>query len=226
MPAYINSPFQTPKLVMKGVPCYLLGSFNYQAASSNLALQSVAVSSNVATVAALLLNGPAPVVGGLISITNSVSSSGVFNVSRAVITNVVVNNSTGVCTITFGLTASNFANTDSGSVICEPNEVGETMVAGASMPCVIQAPDSDSQFTVDTAVTFSGALPTAVTVTLQKALRNVDSEFTNVGNAAVIASSAYTTGPVAQFTLERGYVYRFNVSGITGTGNIIAKIGG
>ncbi len=225
MPPYKNSGFSNPQLLQKGVPAYVWGSFDFKVGDTNAALQSVAVAANVATVAALILNGPAPVVGGLISIINSTTQSGVFNVNRAVLTAVVMNQTTGVATMSFGLTTANVANSDSGSVVVEPAEVGETLVAGNSVAVCVQAPEGDSQFTVPFAVTFP-TMPTAVTVTLQAAIHDIDSEYTSNANAkVVVAGSAYTAGPYFMATLERGYFYRLNVSGLTGTGTIVGKIG-
>jgi hypothetical protein len=185
-----------------------------------------ALTSNVVTLTVQITSGEIPAIGSFISVSKTANGSGVMNVNRAVITGVVINATTGAGTITYALTNSNITSAaDSGSAVAEVPEVGESMtVAGSSAACVIQAPEGDSQFTVSTSVTFSGALPTAVTVTLQRAIKNIDSEFTNVGNAAVISAGAYTTGPNAIFTLERGFVYRFNASGLTGTGTIIAKL--
>jgi hypothetical protein len=43
---------------------------------------------------------------------------------------------------------------------------------------------------------------------------------------AVVAAGVQTVGPLAQISLQREYLYRFNASALTGTGTIIAKIGG
>jgi hypothetical protein len=230
LPAYLNNPLQRPLLVQKGVCTYLWGSFSQQVGNTNAALQSVAVAANVATIAALILNGPAPVVGGLISIYNSTTASGAFNVDRAVITAVVMNTTTNVATISFGLTAANVANTDSGTVTVEPAEVGEPIVNNTnSIACVIQAPEGDSQFTVPLAVTFPGGLPTALTAQIQRALKDSSNEWTNTSGVVTVVAGAYSpagAGPVVEVTLERAYLYRVALTGLTGTGSIVAKIGG
>jgi hypothetical protein len=93
---------------------------------------------------------------------------------------------------------------------------------------MVQAPSGDSQFTLPFAVTFT-TLPTAATVTLQRALNgHNENEWTPTAAVVTVAAGAYTAGPVIEATLERGYVYRALVSGLTagpGTG-IVAKIGG
>jgi hypothetical protein len=225
LPSYVDSPFQVPILAQKGVATYLFGSYNYRQAHTKAWLTNVALTTNVATVTVQIVEGEIPLVGSLISISNSSSTSGTFNVKRAVVTGATIAGD-GTGTITFALTHADIASAaDTGTVIVEVPEIGETIAAGASIPCLIQAPEGDSQFTVETAVTCS-TMPTGLTVVLQKAIHDRDAEYTTVGNAAVIAASAFTTGPVAHFTLERGHFYRFLASGLSGSGKIVAKIGG
>lgn len=231
MPAYVNAPFNPAQLLVKGQPTYLFGSLNQHQGDTVFFVTNVALATNVATVTVQITAGEIPTVGSLISIRQTQTSSGLFNVNRAIITAVSITASTGAGTITFALTNANVASVaDTGSGVVEVPEVGETLAAGASIACVIQAPDGDSQFTLPVAVTFpGGVLPTAVTVTLQVALHNVNGEFTNVASAVVtVAGSAYTAGPVIQVTLQRGYFYRVIVSGLTigsATG-VVVKVGG
>ena len=227
MPTSINSAFQRPQLLQKGVPAYLFGSFSQQRGNTQLGLSTDAIAANVATVTGQLISGPLPNVGDLVSITNSTNSSGAFNVNRDPITAVSFVASTNIMTLTFALTGSNqSATADGGTVIVEPAEVPEALANNtASVACVIQAPEGDSQYTVPVAVTFP-TMPTAVTVTLQRALKDQNAEYTNdTGAVVTVAASAYTAGPVVEATLERGYLYRFFVSGLTGSGTIIAKVG-
>lgn len=226
MPAYTNSPFSNPILAMKGVPVYLFGSFDPRVGNTKAYLTNSALTSNVATVTVQITDGPMPVVGGLISIINSTAGSAALNVSRAVITGVTISSATGAGTITFALTNADIASVaDAGTVIIEPSEVGEALAEGASIACVIQAPEGDSQFTVPIAVTFP-IMPTAVTVTLQKALKNLDAEYTNTSCVVQVAGSAFVSGPVVEAALERGYCYRLLVSGLTGSSKtIVGKLG-
>ena len=231
MPAYVSGPFNPPLLVQKGVAAYLFGSLNTRQDNTYMLVSQVAIATNVATLTVQITRGEIPVVGALISVAQTVTSSGAFNVTRAVLTGVTINATTGAGTVTYALTSGNVSTTaDPGSAVVEVPEIGETLAAGASIPCVIAAPDDDSQFTVPISVTFPGAvLPTAVTVTLQAAIHDNASEYTAVGSAiAVVAGTAYTSGPFNQVTLQRGYFYRLLISGLTigsATG-IVAKIGG
>lgn len=228
MPAFINNPFQNPILVMKGVAAYLWGFFSQLNGNSRLALTNTALTSNVATVTVLLVQGPQPIVGSLISIINSTNTSGTFNVNRAVITAVTIDSITGAGTITFALTHANItATADAGTVFVEPAEVGETISGSAnSISCVFQAPEGDSQFTVPMAVTGAAGI-TAMTATLQVALKNIDSEYTNTTTVVTkTGATTYTAGPVVMATLQRGYTYRIAITGVTGSGAVIGKIGG
>lgn len=231
MPAYINSPFSVPQLVQKGVPCYLFGSYNFHQGLTLMYVSNVALTTNVATLTVQIYGGEVPKVGSLISVLQTQSTTGLFNVSRVPLTGVTINLVTGAGTVTFALTHANVTTAaDTGSAIVEVPEVGDTLANGSSVSCCIQAPEGDSQFTVPVAVTFpGGVLPTAVTVHLQVAIRDTDAEYTNCdATGTVVAGGVYTSGPVNQVTLQRGYSYRLNVSGLTvgsATG-IIGKLGG
>ena len=228
MPAFINSPFQTPRLVQKGVATYLIGSFSQQVGNSQLAMLTDAIASNVATITATPISGPLPAVGSLISIYNSANGAGEFNVTRVAITTAAYNSTTNVTTITFPLSGANVgAASDSGTIVVEPAEVGETVsTTFTSMACVIAAPEGDSQFTVPFSVT-SGPTNTAMTATLQRALKSQSNEWTNT--TAVVTktgASTYSAGPVVEATLERAYLYRIAITAVTGTDLVVGKIGG
>jgi hypothetical protein len=228
MPAYANSAFQTPQLLQKGTPAYLFGAFSQQRGNTLLGLSTDAIATNVATVTAQLVNGPLPNIGDLVSIVNAANSAGAFNVNRAPLTGVAYVVATNVMTLTFALTGTNQgATADGGTVIVEPAEVSEALALNApSTACLVQSPEGDAQFTIPMSVKFP-TLPTSCTVDLQGAMRNNANEWTVVQAAvAVVAAGVQTVGPLAQISLQREYLYRFNVSALTGTGTIIAKIGG
>ena len=112
-------------------------------------------------------------------------------------------------------------------MIVEPAEVPEALALNVpSTACLVQSPEGDAQFTIPMSVKFP-TLPTSCTVDLQGAMRNNANEWTVVQAAvAVVAAGVQTVGPLAQISLQREYLYRFNASALTGTGTIIAKIGG
>ncbi len=227
MPQFANNPFRPVPLLQKGVPTYLIGSFSQQVGRTNLALLTDAIASNVATVTATLLNGPLPLSNVVISIINATNGAGEFNVNRVAVSSVSYDSSTNVATITFPLTgADQSATADGGTVVLEPAEVGETVSGNyTSIPVVVQAPESDSQFTLPVAVT-AGSGITAMTATLQKAINANAAEWTNT-TAVVTKTGAttYTAGPVVEATLERGYAYRIAITGVTGSDLVIAKVG-
>lgn len=229
MPIY-NSPFTRPQLVQKGVAAYLLGSLNMLRGNTRGTVSQTAIATNVGSVTVQINQGPIPVIGDLITIWGTALQAGIFNVTRAFVTAVNITPATNAGTISYALTGTDQgATADPGMFLVEVGEQGETLAAGASAPALIQAPEGDSQFTVPFAVTFAGGvLPTAVTATLQVAIRDIASEYTNITPAITVAATAYTAGPVVQVTLQRGYLYRVNISGLTAgsaTG-VIAKIGG
>lgn len=227
MPAYSNSAFAPAKLLQKGVPAYLFGTFDYGRGNTNLYITNVALTTNVATITVQVLNGPAPRVGDILSIIGSASTAGLFNVNSATITATTINNTTGAGTLTFALTHADVGTAaDSGTVIVEPMPIGETVAAIKSLAVCVQAPEGDSQFTLPASITFS-TLPTAITVTLQVAIMDIDSEYTNTTTVWTVSGTAFTAGPVVQITLQRGYFYRFIGSGLTlGSGaGMVGKIG-
>ena len=229
MTAYINSPFQKPILLMKGVCAYVIGKFSQEVGNSRLYVTNSALTTNVATVTVQLVLGPTPSVGDLISIINSTAGSAALNVNRAIITGVTINATTGAGTITFALTNANITSVaDSGTVITEPAEVGESVTTAGytSIPVLIQAPEGDSQFTVPISVQ-GGPSITAMTATLQRALKASSNEWTNTTTVVTkTGATTYTAGPVVEATLERAYLYRIVLSAVTGTDLVVAKIGG
>jgi hypothetical protein len=230
MPNYVDSPNNPAVLAQEGTPVYLFGSYNMHQANTKMWVTNSALTSNVATITVQIIEGEIPLVGSLITVTQTQAGSGGMNVNRATITAVTINSLTGAGTITYADTHANITSVaDSGTAIAEVQEIPETVANGNSIACIFQAPKGDSQFTIPLAVTFP-TIPTAATVNLQMALHNVNSEFTNVATTPqiVVASGAITpgSGPVVQVTLQRGYFYRLAVSGVSGTGTIVGKIGG
>ena len=227
MPLY-NSPLTRPQLLQKGVPAYLFGGLNMLRGNAKGYVTQTALGSNVASVSVSINEGPIPLVGDQITVWGTALQSGAFNVTRAIITAVSITAATGQGTISFALTGTNQAATaDAGAFLCEPGESYDTLTNSTfSQAVLVQAPQGDSQFTLPLAVTFS-TIPTAVTATLQVAIRDVAAEYTNTTTVVTVAAGAYTAGPVVQATLQRGYFYRLAVSGLTiGSGSgICAKVG-
>ena len=135
MSFYSNSPGTTPRsiLIEQGWPVYLFGS--RVATDAQMAVTSVAIASNVATVGVTGWSGPLPVVGAFASLQGTQTNSGIFNVTNAAITGVSVDQ-TGTGTITFALTHANVSTTtDVGWVYIRFAAVGDalTSAGGASI---------------------------------------------------------------------------------------------
>ena len=155
-----------------------------------------ALAANVASVSVSINEGPAPKVGDLITIWGTSLQTGLFNVTRAVITAVAITGSTGKGTLSFALTGTNqSATADPGAFLCEPGESAETLTNSSfSQAVLVQAPEGDSQFTLPVAVSFP-TLPTAATVSLQAAIRDIAAEYTTLQAVATVSASAQTVGP-------------------------------
>lgn len=232
MPAYDNSPFRpVPKLLIPGQNTYLFGSWpGSTVAPTRFIITNVAITSNVATITGTVVEGNIPAVGSLISIRGSQNAAN-FNVTNVAIASVSITAATGQGTITFALTHADVASTpDQGTALVPVPEAAETLAAVASIACAIQNPEIFLQGArqVSTTVEFTGLSGSAAaTVDLQVADFDQDSEYTTVtGPAATVASGAQTTAKVVQFTGVNGRFFRFKVSGLSGTGNIIARISG
>ncbi len=226
MPLY-NSPARPPQLLQKGVPAYLFGNLNMlQGNALGYVLDTSLTGGAVGIVTVQINQGPIPLVGDLLTVINTAQQAGLFNVTRAVITATSINAATGTGTISYALTGTNQSLTaDPGSFISEPGESSEALVNNSfSVPVTVQAPQGDSQFTLPISVTFP-TLPTAVTVSIQAAIRDIAAEYTTLGTVAVVAAGAQTVGPFGQVTLQRGFVYRLAVTGLSGSGTITAKVG-
>jgi hypothetical protein len=227
MPTYVNSAFNVAQVAQKGVPVFLFGSYNYKQGNTKMLVSNVALATNVATLTVQIVGGEVPIVGALISVAQTQSTSGLFNVARAPLTGVTIDSTTGAGTVAFALTHADVTSAaDTGSAVVEVPEIGETPAAVKSAACYVQPSAMDAEVTITTSVTFS-TVPTAITVSLQKALRDVDSEYTTItGAATVIAASTYTTGPTVEYTLKGSGYYRFIGSGLTlGSGaGMVAKL--
>ncbi len=225
-----NSPAIPPQLLQKGVPAYLFGGLNMLRGNAKGTVSQTALASNVATISVQLNEGATPVIGDYITVWGTALQSGLFNVTRSLITAVSITPATGAGTISYALTGTNqLATADVGRWQMEIGETSETLTNNSfSAPVCVQAPQGDSQFTVPFAVTFpGGVLPTVVTATLQRAIRDLAGDYTNTSAVVTVAATAYTAGPTVLATLERGYFYRVAITGLTlglATG-VIAKVG-
>ena len=119
-----NSPFVPPQLLQKGVPAYLFGGLNMLRGNAKGTVSQTALASNVATISVQLQEGATPVVGDYITVWGTALQSGLFNVTRSLITAVSITPATGAGTISYALVGTNqSATADAG---CWQMEIGET----------------------------------------------------------------------------------------------------
>jgi hypothetical protein len=238
MPNYILSPFKPmPKLLVPGIPEYVWGSWNDKTGpTQGIVLQSLSIGTTGELVVKIL-SGNVPVIGSLITVVG-VSASANFNVTNAAITAVSAANNpdNGVYTIAYTIT-STFTpiQADVGQIIVPQPEIGETVSdTGASSPVAVGAwfPSGKSlSVTLTLGTGISG-----VTAVLQGANRDYDSEYNTIatiGTGLGVGTTDWQSGQgdTATGTLAAGSVnfpnfrfYRLNLTAVTGSGKVIAKI--
>jgi len=239
MPTMNTSAFAPlPEVVLPGKPAYLYGSLATDTQDTLLQVTNVAATGGTATVSVYVRAGNIPVVGNLISIAGTQTSSGLFNVSSAPLTNVTINATTGIGTVQFALVGTVGSVADSGQALVPIQEVPETLAANTSVPVYVpsQEPNDMGEKSITTAVTFP-TMPTAAVVKLYSAINlpinlpgSAGSEWTVVGTVATVAASAQTIGPLftedtsANTAALAGRFFCLQVSGITGSGSLVAKL--
>jgi hypothetical protein len=192
MPLYpTGAGGNTPvKLLQPGTPGYAFGSKDTSFPTTLLQITNVALTSNVATVTVLVREGKIPTVGSLISVTGTATSSGLFNVSNVSISTVSIDSGTGIGTITFALSNADVPSApDSGQGYVPIPEVPETLAVQKSQAFAIQNSIGRGYF-ITWAYTCPSA-PAAISIQLEGAANNNDSEFTAIGSAAT-TTSGYT----------------------------------
>lgn len=230
MPAYSQSPFDAVTLLQSGKPEYVFGTFSDTVAPARMLISNVALTTNVATLTVTVVEGPIPAVGSLVTVKGCPTTSGTFNVTAVAIASVSINAVTGQGTITFALTHANVVSVaSSGVAIAQTPEVAEALVNGASVAVCVPISNSElNQGRSIKAVVNFPSLPTTATVTIQEAISNKNSEFSDIGTVPVqVVSGGATTTP-GQLTIvgTPGMFYRLNVSGVTGgtSPTIVGKI--
>src|ERR1700751_1566949 len=102
MPAF-NQVYPYGQVAVSGTPAYFYGSLDTHAQDTLMQVTNVALTSNVATLSVLVRPGNIPIVGNIISVKGTTNTSGLFNVTRAVLPGVTITAATGVGTVTFAL---------------------------------------------------------------------------------------------------------------------------
>jgi hypothetical protein len=249
MSIYITSPFKpTPKLIVQGTPEYLFGKWNSNVAPTQGNIISDSAVTTTATVTFQILSGNVPVPGALITVVGA-SRSVNLNVTNAVLLTVsaAANPDAGIYTVTYAITSSSLAvGFDGGQVIIPQPEVGDVITTGvtSSAPVVspVAGPNSVGKslsvtVTLPTSTAANPSTLSAVTVVLQGANQDYDSDYNTIATVAAGVAAGTTTdwqsgqGVTTTGTLAAGSVnlpnfrfYRLQVTAATGTGPIIGKI--
>ena len=196
MPVYQTTPFkQSPTLLTPGMPEYVWGSFNDKTGPTFGYVISDSAVTTTGTLTFRIASGNIPIVGALITVVGTSNASGNFNVTNATILTVTCTDA-GICTVTYAITSSSVAagTADSGEVLIPQTEVGEALTAVSSVPVVM--PYGNATFNANqglTVVVSFPSLPTSVIVSLQQAIKDIDSEYATVAVVATVSGGAVTS---------------------------------
>lgn len=190
--------------LLPGVVGYSFGSFDTHNPGARMQVTSVAITSNVATLAVTLLEGPIPVVSTLsaplITVRGTQAASGLFNVTNVALASVSLDSITGIGTVTFALTNANIATTaDAGTALAPAPIVFETLPTSATSGqqfavarsnLATQAERGISWFTL-----FAGS-PATVSIKLQGADVDQDAAYTTVDTSTVATGESRSVGDI------------------------------
>lgn len=210
--------------ILFGRPFYSAGSFNFANPGTRMQVTKSAVASNVVTLTVTVLEGNIPAIGDTVYVTGTQNNAGALNsTSGVVLTGVNISTITGQGTITYAATTANLATTaDTGLVLDPPAEVGDSLTSNAKFAQVAVPQTSDFN-TNNKTVTWStviGGSPSGVTINLQAALVDIDSEY------STLDSSTNTTGETRAAANANFPFYRITAGTITGGTNpsLVGKI--
>jgi hypothetical protein len=184
---------------------------------------------SASTIVIQILGGNIPNVGALFTSVGSANAAGAYNLTNQPILSVSApaNPDQGLFTITVAGSGTSASAPDSGQYIIPQPEIGEAIIAGSSgetcAPYNILNSNLNQALTTVVSFPSMGSL-TAAIVNLQQAVQNYDSEFQNVAVVCTVAGGVITTGPEITVDPTLGRFFRFNISGLTGTGTIVAKL--
>ena len=236
MSAYQTTPYkQSPTLLYPGFPVYLWGNFNDKTGpTTGIVTFSKTNGTTTATVKIQILSGNIPKNGSLITVVGS-SVSVNLNVTNVAISNVTVipdanGNDTGLYSMTYTITSTATPTTytaDAAQFIIPQPEVGEALVAGASVPAAM--PYGNATFNQNqglTAVISFPSLPTSVVVTLQQAVFDIDSEYQDVASVVTVSGGVVTVGGQITVDPTLGRFFRFKNGTVVGgtLPTIVAKL--
>lgn len=216
MSHYQTTPFkQPPVLLVAGSPAYLLGSYNDKTGPTFGTVLTDASVTTTATVVFQIRSGNVPVVGAKITVRGTGNSAGVFNVTNGTILTVSCTDA-GVCTVTYAISSTSQGTVaDGGEVEVPQPEIGEALVAGASVPAAQAANNASSQNgrTLTANVSFPSVPDVVTSFDLQGANIDLDSEYATLvpngggtgdtpNHLAKVTSGGVVVGGSASYTEE------------------------
>jgi hypothetical protein len=211
LPPYIATPAGNSPvpMLLRGVPGYAFGSFARTQQNTLLQVTAVARTGGTATLTVTVREGNIPAVGSLLTTTGLATSA--FNVTNQALTAVSITASTGQGTIQFSLAGTTSTTPDAGQGYVPVPEVGETLANGTSQAFAVQeVPEGDDNGLTITWATAYPSAPSTVTMALQGAIDNIDSQY------ATLDSSTNASGETRYITLTRFRFLRVVASNVTG----------
>jgi hypothetical protein len=231
MSAYLKTPFKPmPFVLMSGFPSYLWGKFNDKTSPTLGNVLSDSGNGTTSNVTVQILSGNVPIVSALskplITIVGSANAAGAYNVTNAALTAVsaAMNPDSGIYTFSFLGSGTSATAADGGQFSVPQPEVAEVLVAAASVPVAVSFNTATlNQGKTLSAVVSFPTVPTTAVVTLQSADIDLDSEYADIATVVSVTGSVVTGGQISIGTLDARF-YRFNTTGVTGSGTIVAKL--
>jgi len=237
MAIYNKSAFGPPykpnvQFVTGILPQYLFGSYDTKTQPFLFNISQVQLTSDVVTATVQLAAGgggvsggvpnPAPQVGAVMGVHGTTTAAGAFNVDPTTVTGVTYDPSTGSGTISYAATHADVGLTaDSGQLVVNPYETGDTVSAGvASIPVSqVNTPDaSDNSRCFYAEAVWLGTLPTSATIVLQGANVDYDNRYAVLENSAgtlateTLAASDALAVVTGGAVTQSGAEYRFITS--------------
>lgn len=224
MPAYVSAPNGAKYGLQMGVPAYSAGSFASGVANTRMFVTGASLTSNVVTLSVILQEGNVPAVGATAYITGTTVGTASLNKPAGVALTAVTLNPAGTGTITYALTAANFAQISDGGLVIVPQvEVGDSLTSNTKyLQFAVPSPVGVGGTSVET-LTWSTVVtgsPNPVTINLQASIVDIDSEY------ATLDSSSNTTGETRYIAATAFNFFRITTGTITGgtTPTLVAKL--
>lgn len=252
MSLYVKSPFKpSPKLLVMGTPEYAFGSWNADIAPTQGNILSTAGNGTTTTYVVQILSGNIPVVDSLMTVVGTANAAGAYNLTNAPILTVSAPTvpDAGIYSITVAGAGTSAAATDAGQFYVFVPEVGDVLLSAtpaASGPvCSPVAPPNSVGKSLSVTVklpastTANPSTLSGITVVVQGANVDADSEYSTIGTVVTAGSAGNTyewqsgqgvnddsTGVLAgdAVNLINFRFYRLNVTVVTGAGPIIGKL--